>query len=78
MSSMTREELAARFMATLLERDPLAAQRFTEVEVRLAQLSDMSFAAAEAFLQAAERPAEQRGKSWDRTATPVPTTQRLL
>lgn len=75
---MTRDELAARFMSTLLERDPLAIQRFTEIEVRLAQLADMSFAAADAFLQAADRLAEARGKNWDRTAAAVPTTGRLL
>jgi hypothetical protein len=69
---MTREELAARFMAALLERDPLAIQRFTEIEIRLAQLSDMSFAAAEAFLEAAERPRESRAKNWDRSAAALP------
>lgn len=68
----SREELAVRFMAALLARDPLCAQRFTDIETRLAQLAGIAFTAADTFMAASQASHADHQRSWDYRAQSVP------
>jgi hypothetical protein len=67
-----RTELAERFMAALLARDPLPAQRFTEIDARLQQLAHIAQKCAVTFLtvdaqweQSAEQANAIARRIWD-------------
>lgn len=83
----TRSELAETFMAALLARDPLPAQRFTEIDARLQQLAHIAQKCAVTFLavnleweKSPERANAIVKRLWDYTAagaTEVPVPPKL-
>jgi hypothetical protein len=83
-----RVDLACGIYMALLTRDPLPAQRFTEMSVRIEQLARISFVAADTFLAISEEAAQVAGQqfhakaalSWDARSTApadVPTPSKL-
>lgn len=84
----TRTELAERFMAALLARDPLPAQRYTEIEKRVEQLAHVAQMCAATFLAVdrqweatPERANAIAKRIWDYNSAPervVPVPERLV
>lgn len=68
---MTRDERAFAIYVSLLVRDPLPAQRFTNVQQRLSELAVLAYTAADAFdgIAADARSEEALATEWDRKLT---------
>jgi hypothetical protein len=76
---VTRTELAQAFMSALLARDPLPAQRFTELDTRLEQLAHIAQRCAATFLSvdaqweaSPETAAVIAEQIWNRSAARTP------
>jgi hypothetical protein len=82
-----RTELAERFMAALLARDPLPSQRYTEIEKRVEQLAHVAQMCAVTFLtvdrQWEEGPQHASAvakRIWDYSSAPersIPVPEKL-
>src|SRR5687767_14409286 len=66
---MTRDEVAIRIFSGLLARDPLPAQRFTPLAVRLEQLAGLAWQAADIFAKAREQSTKEVETLWNSHAT---------
>lgn len=83
-----RTQLAERFMAALLARDPLPSQRYTEIEKRIEQLAYVAQLCAATFLIVDQRWEEDprhaqaiAQRIWDYNSAPerrIPVPEKLV